>query len=274
MELTKKKEYLFCFDSDGTVMDTMTIKHERCFGPDYIEVFGIEEGKEDILAHWLDVNLYAKTRGINRFQGLAEILVYSKKYGYEFPGSDEFIHWVETTPKFSVELLKEFKKTAKEQKTCELALIWSDKVNVDIKMLPPSMPFEGAEKTLLEISRSADLLGVSSANKAAVDEEWKRIGIHDLFSYVACQDAGSKEAIIREALKAGYDPEKVVMVGDALGDLEAARRNGVHYFPILPGHEKESWSSIIERALTPMLEGRYDESYQAKLDEEFLASLK
>lgn len=28
----KKKEYLVCVDSDGCAMDTMDVKHFRCFG--------------------------------------------------------------------------------------------------------------------------------------------------------------------------------------------------------------------------------------------------
>ena len=28
----KRKEYLICVDSDGCAMDTMDIKHIRCFG--------------------------------------------------------------------------------------------------------------------------------------------------------------------------------------------------------------------------------------------------
>lgn len=29
----KKKEFLICVDSDGCAMDTMDLKHTRCFGP-------------------------------------------------------------------------------------------------------------------------------------------------------------------------------------------------------------------------------------------------
>lgn len=31
--MKKTHPFLLCFDSDGTVMDTMGVKHERCFGP-------------------------------------------------------------------------------------------------------------------------------------------------------------------------------------------------------------------------------------------------
>ena len=31
-EFVKKKRYLICVDSDGCAMDTMDVKHIRCFG--------------------------------------------------------------------------------------------------------------------------------------------------------------------------------------------------------------------------------------------------
>ena len=36
-ELQKTKDYLICLDSDGTVIDGMTIKHLECFGPEVIK---------------------------------------------------------------------------------------------------------------------------------------------------------------------------------------------------------------------------------------------
>ena len=33
----KKKDYLICVDSDGCAMDTMNIKHIKCFGPCMVE---------------------------------------------------------------------------------------------------------------------------------------------------------------------------------------------------------------------------------------------
>ena len=70
----KKKEWLFCIDSDGCAMDTMDIKHIRCFGPCMVEEWGLSEWKAPILERWNEINLYTMTRGINRFKGLAKAL--------------------------------------------------------------------------------------------------------------------------------------------------------------------------------------------------------
>ena len=67
----KEKEYLICVDSDGCAMDTMDIKHIRCFGPCMVDEWGLLEWKDAILKRWNDINLYTMTRGINRFKGLA-----------------------------------------------------------------------------------------------------------------------------------------------------------------------------------------------------------
>ena len=70
----KKHDYLICVDSDGCAMDTMDVKHFRCFGPCMVEEWGLQQWAEAILARWNDINLYTMTRGINRFKGLAMAL--------------------------------------------------------------------------------------------------------------------------------------------------------------------------------------------------------
>ena len=68
------KDYLICVDSDGCAVDTMDIKHKRCFGPCLVVEWGLERWKNEILARWDEINLYSMTRGINRFMGLTMML--------------------------------------------------------------------------------------------------------------------------------------------------------------------------------------------------------
>ena len=68
---TKTKELLLCVDSDGCVLDTMNVKHRRCFGPLLIKEWGLWEHEREVLSLWNNINLYTKTRGVNRFRGLA-----------------------------------------------------------------------------------------------------------------------------------------------------------------------------------------------------------
>ena len=275
IEFTKNHKYLICIDSDGTVMDTMTIKHNRCFGPCMLEVFGVTNHVEEILDHWNNTNLYTLTRGINRFQGLEEILKFiDSTYDIKFAGVELFYNWVDTTPKFSVELLKEEINKYPDNIVLKKALEWSNLVNERITKLPPSMEFDNVRETLITLSKFADLLCVSSANKQAVEEEWVRRDLKKYFKFIACQDVGSKSTIIHEALKLGYSKNDVIMLGDALGDLKAAKDNDVYFYPIIPSKEKDSWKTLNDEVSSLIENGRYDSSLEKVFIDEFNSFLK
>ena len=74
-------------------------------------------------------------------------------------------------------------------------------------------------------------------------------------------------------MKKGYEAKKILMVGDAPGDRDAAAKNGVWYYPILVGKEGESWIRLKEEAFPKLLDGSFDEAYQAELIEEFEKNL-
>lgn len=263
---------IIAFDSDGTVMDTMTIKHERCFAPAFLEVFDIEEGKDDIYAHWLDVNLYQKTRGINRFEGLVEILHYARdKYGYRVDGFSSLEDWVLNTPAYSVALLENRLKEEGSNTCIELALKWSKLVNEKIADLPPAKPFAEVLPTIKALHEDFMLVGVSSANRQAVDEEWTRNGLKPLFSGIYCQDEGSKSAILKK-VKEQNPGSEVLMVGDAPKDLEEAKKASCLFYPIIPKAENASFILLKEKAAC-FLNGTYAGQDEEGLIKAFLASL-
>ena len=63
------------------------------------------------------------------------------------------------------------------------------------------------------------------------------------------------------------------MCGDAPGDLQAAEKNGVYYYPILVRKEKESWEEFISCAFEKLLDGSYGEEYSQSKKSEFLKNL-
>lgn len=85
-----RKDFLLCVDSDGSVMDTMEIKHKRCFGPCMVDEWNLSNWQKPILKRWNDINLYTMTRGINRFRGLALALnsVYTRSGQNSTPNSN------------------------------------------------------------------------------------------------------------------------------------------------------------------------------------------
>jgi phosphoglycolate phosphatase-like HAD superfamily hydrolase len=274
LEFVKNKDFLVCVDSDGCAMDTMDIKHEECFAPKAIEEWKLQQIRERFLEVWNTVNLYSKTRGINRFKGLVKTFEVLSEEGFAIPRFDAILQWTETSKELSnPALIKAIDETGDEQliKTLE----WSNAVNTAIKELPEvDKPFPKVKDGLDIISSVADIAIVSSANSGAVEAEWSR---HQLNSYVQVmlgQEAGSKAFCIEALKKHGYLSDCVLMVGDAPGDLEAAIKNQVLFYPILVGKEKFSWERLSFEALSKFTEGSYRGEYQNKLIEEFNSNLK
>ena len=273
----RKHDYLVCVDSDGCVMDTMNCKHFHCFGPCMITEWALEEWKDEILERWNVINLFSMTRGINRFKGLAMALKEIDGKYKKITGVDALVHWAETAPALSNDGAAKAAAEAVEQDAKEVllkALSWSKAVNAAIVKLPEELkvPYAGAEEGLAAAHQFADVAMVSSANRDAVEEEWGKFGLLEHTDIVLAQDVGSKAACIKEMLKFGYDPDKVVMVGDAPGDCDAAEKNGVCYYPILVNHEKASWDEAIAVAFAKLQSGAYAE-YGAQKKQEFLANL-
>jgi len=73
-------------------------------------------------------------------------------------------------------------------------------------------------------------------------------------------------------LQFGYDKRKVLMVGDAPGDSDAAQKNGVYYYPILVNHEKDSWAELMAEGFSKLRSGEY-EAYGAQKHLQFLQNL-
>ncbi len=274
MDYIRKHDYLVCLDSDGTIIDSMTIKHVRCFGPCFVNVFNIEEHRQEILDEWNKINLYSLTRGINRFQGLKAIIEFvNSEYNIYFEGQEQFFAFVDTSDELSnakLTLISELTPS----KTISLALTWSNKVNESIKKLPKFHAFKYVREVLVELSKFADLVGVSSANKDAVVREWKEENVYSYFSYVACQDEGAKEAIIAKALEKGYKKDHSFMIGDAKGDLIASKNNNIYFLPIIPKKEESCFKRILDNYVDLIRENRYDEKINKELEDEFLNSLK
>ena len=274
-KFTKKKDFLVCVDSDGCAMDTMDIKHFNCFGPCIISEWNLFEFEKEILERWNVINLYSMTRGVNRFKGLAMMLKEIDEKYVKIVDLDTFISWTNETKELSNNALK----NAINENTNSICLIkalsWSNAVNASINELSDEVkkPFEKVKEALEFAHKYADIAIVSSANLDAVLEEWVKFGLMDYVDIVLAQDAGTKAFCIQELLKKGYEKSNVLMCGDAPGDLDASKKNGVFYYPILVKKEKESWEEFISTGLNKLLNNEYGETYQNKKIEEFLTNL-
>ena len=274
-DFQKTKDFLVCVDSDGCAMDTMDVKHIEAFGPEAVNIWDLHHINDHFLEVWNDINLYTKTRGINRFKGVVTTFAALEAEGIEMPDISSFKKWAETTNELSAPSLERaIAETNDEQ--LKKALEWSHAVNrtIEEKLAGNDKPVEGAKEGLEAANNVANVAIVSSANGVAVLDEWTR---HELAVHVDVmlgQEAGTKAYCIEQMKKFGFDNTHVLMVGDAPGDLDAAEKNGVFYYPILVGKEKFSWDRFQNEALGKFLDGSFEGEYQQQLIEEFNSNLK
>ena len=273
-QFNKQKDFLICIDSDGCAIDTMDIKHIKCFGPCMVTKWNLEEWREPILESWNEVNLYTLTRGINRFKGLAVALTEINDKYIKIEGLDEFIKWTEETKELSNEALE--LEIEKVNNIClKKALEWSKSVNKSIDLLSDNekCPFEGVKEAILEARNIADIAIVSSANEKAVLDEWSKHGLLESVDIVLTQNIGSKAYCINKLMEKGYNKTNVLMVGDALGDLKAAEENEVLFYPIMVRKEKESWNRFTKEVLNKFTNNLFVGEYQEKVIDEFKSNL-
>lgn len=270
----KKKDYLICVDSDGCAMDTMDIKHIKCFGPCIVDEWELDAWRGEILERWNEINLYTMTRGVNRFKGLAMMLAEIDEKYCRIEDLAALEKWAAESDELSnAAIARAIEET--DSVCLKKALSWSNRTNEAINALPESekKPFAGVEAALAFAHEHADIAIVSSANLQAVEDEWKLYGLLPHVDILCAQNMGSKAYCIQELVKKGYDKAHVLMVGDAPGDQKAAESNGVLYYPILVKKETASWSEFQETAVGKLLDDSYAGEYQDKQLSAFFANL-
>ena len=270
-DFKRNHSFAVCVDSDGCAMDTMNIKHIRCFGPCMVAEWGLEAWRDEILTRWNEINLYSGTRGINRFKGLAMALGEINARYTPINGIEELRAWTDTAAELSNDAVG---KEAVRHPIFGKALAWSRAVNRSIEALPQEevKPFAGVKEALAAAHERADVIVVSSANPEAVRDEWRRFGLLEHVDLLCTQEMGSKAYCISRLKEKGYGA--ILMCGDAPGDEAAAAQNGVLYFPILVNREAESWKQFTEEALSRFLEGSYAGAYQEEQRRRFRDNLK
>ena len=265
-------------DSDGCVFDSMEIKQKECFAPMFIKHHGLQAVSKYAREVWEFVNLYSKTRGINRFPALVRALgLLRERHEAQdrdakvpsYPALDE---WIARETKLGNATLA----TEVERGNNGLAQVkvWSDAVNAQIADIVHGVPpFPLVRDCLSQALGQADLMVISQTPCDALEREWAE---HDLARFVqaiAGQEMGTKTEHLQFATTGKYPADKVLMIGDAPGDHKAAKANGVLFYPILPGREESSWERLHSEALGRFFDGTYAGDYEASLFAEFDAGL-
>ena len=278
-ELEPVKNFFIGIDSDGCTFDTMEIKHKKCFCPVLIDQFDLHPISEYVRETWEFVNLYSRFRGTNRFSGFVhtfDLLAERKEYivsKVKLPELKRIRNWVSSESRLGNPSLK---KVAEESNNTELAMLyeWSFKVNESISKIVRNVPpFPYVKKSLEKINKYADAIVISSANQESLNREWSENDIDQYVRFIAGQEIGNKNNCFKQASAGKYSPGKMLMIGDAPGDLRAARANNALFFPIVPGKEADSWEYLYTLGLDRFLEGTYSGQFEEKLITDFFDHL-
>ena len=254
-------------------MNTMDVKHMRCFGPCLVYEWDLGEYREEIIRLWRKVNLLSVSRGVNRFQGLAQVLKNIHENYTQVEGLEGYLRWAESAQELSDKSLEDaFEKT--ENICMKKALDWSRLANQSMAMVSDTKkpPFEGTEDALRLAREQADIVILTAANRQEINKEWEVFELAQYTDLLMAQEDGRKEECLKELLEKGYEKDHVLMVGDAPADLAAAQAAGVLFYPILAYQERESWENFSE-ALDHFTNEDYAGSYQEERIKEFQENL-
>ncbi len=272
---TPKQEFFVGIDSDGCVFDTMEIKQKECFTPNTIKHFGLQSVSKYAREAAEFVNLYSKDRGINRWPALVKVFDLLRERpevqarGAKIPEAKAIRDFIASgVPLDNKNLQALIDKTGNEE--LQLAMRWSKAVNTTVEdMVKNVPPFPYVRESLRKLQAKADVLVVSQTPTEALCREWEEHHIQDMVRLICGQEMGTKAEHIQIATAGRYDADKVLMIGDAPGDLKAARANKAKFFPINPGHEEASWKRFHDEAIDRFFSGTYTADYERKLIEEF-----
>ena len=274
-EFKPEHDFLIAIDSDGCAFDTMEIKHKECFIPNIIKHWGLQPVSKYARAAAEFVNLYSKWRGINRFPAL--LMVFDlleqwsdvQKRNVAIPRANSLRDWVKRETKLGNPALKREVEESGDA-ILKQALHWSKSVNAAVAdMVKGVPPFTYVSESLVKISKWADIIVCSATPYEALRREWEE---HDIAKYtraIAGQEMGSKKEHIALASNNKYKKEKILMIGDAPGDLKAARGNDAKFFPVNPGYEEKSWELFYRESAEKFATGAYSQEYEADLITKF-----
>lgn len=277
------RSFFVGIDSDGCTFDTMELKHKECFIPNTIRYYGLQAVSKFAREVAEFVNLYSEWRGINRFPSLTMTLNLLKerpevkRRGVKVPRTEALQKFIDSGKPLGNPSLKEEIEKSKSPGTrpdLELALEWSEAVNHDVaEMVHGVAPFPFVRQCLEKLRKFADMMCVSATPVGALTAEWEE---HDIAKYVRLivgQEIASKKEAIKAAVDAGLDRKKVLMVGDAPGDMKAAQSCGALFYPVIPGDEETSWERLYQEALGKFQDLSFSGRYEDSLIESFLKKL-
>ena len=270
-----RHEFFVGIDSDGCVFDTMEIKHKECFIPNIIKYWKLQAISKYARAVAEFVNLYSKWRGVNRFPALTKTFELLRDWpeamrrGVKIPEVPTLEAWIGSgQPLGNPALETEAARTG--DSVLKLSLEWSKAVNRAIEDLVEGVPpFPFFRESVEKLAPHADIICVSQTPGEALEREWREHDIARFAAVIAGQEMGSKKDHLKLTAGGKYQRDCVLMIGDAPGDLAAARANGALFFPINPGGEDASWERFFREGIARFFNHTFAGDYETTLIAEF-----
>lgn len=243
--------HLVALDSDGSVFPNMPLKFElmRDSILDHFELRGVATAAAEVIRFF---NLESRWRGRHRFILLLRIMERLPDHPavraarLNIPDLAPLRRYLEQGGELSHEALE---AAAAGDAVLERVVAWSRDFSARLAELPPTPPMPEAVAALRRLSQEAVWVVVSQAPREQLIREWTAAGLLGCVADVRGSEAGSKARQIRAALADfGFSADRAMVVGDAAGDLDAARETGALFFPIRPGRESESWRRLLSDA--------------------------
>jgi phosphoglycolate phosphatase-like HAD superfamily hydrolase len=257
----------------------MEIKQKQCFHSLIVSAWHLELIEAYVREVAEFVNLYSRHRGQNRFLCLLktfELLCDHeevKASGVVLPPILPLRQYCESGLALGNPTLEAY---ARETGDPEMAKVlkWSQDVNARVASVVRNIPpFRWVMESLEDIRAHSDAICVSQTPTEALVREWEENHLMDYVTVIAGQELGTKAEHLALATQGRYPADRVLMIGDAPGDLKAARQVGARFFPIDPGHEEASWELFQAEAYKLFLSGAYTNDYEAALVRRFEALL-
>jgi phosphoglycolate phosphatase-like HAD superfamily hydrolase len=277
--LKPEHEFFIGIDSDGCVFDTMEVKQKEFFIPialKYFDLYGISKLLRET---WEFVNLYSVHRGGNRFTSIIKVFELLnqreeiRERGLKLPDLSELQRWVKTETKLGNANLRKYFESNPDP-DLEKVVRWTEAVNNEITgWLRNIPPFLNAKSSIHKMHSSVDIVIVSQTPLEALEREWEEHGLIKYVRAIAGQEHGTKSEHIAFAAKGKYPDNKILMIGDAKGDLDAAKNNGILFFPVVPGKEDKSWERFLNEGYEKFINGSFAGNYEEGLLMEFVKSL-
>ncbi len=266
-------------DSDGCIVDTMASKQHRFLQPLLIKAFSLDPLAE-VYHRCADfVNLYSTTRGITRFRAIYLNLCYFNTHpqtvaaGFKPVPTEDLAAFLESGLPPSGDALEGWLQEHPSEMLSTL-LKWHHDVNDAILESGAIFPaYEGAKAALRLMKETSESAIVSQSPERVLRQDWGAHGLLDYVDHVAGQELGDKVTQLTKLTGGRYDLSRVMMIGDASGDLNAARGFGCRFYPIIPGQEEASWQRFTDSVYAAFQAGEYTAAQEAEYIAEFTASL-